>query len=652
MGIHDDDVQRVREETDITRVISQDVALRKVGRRWVGLCPFHNEKTPSFSVNAEEGFYYCFGCQQSGDAITYVRETEQLDFVGAVELLAEKANISLRYTNEGDGQRRKQRNELIDLVDKAAAFYHQRLLNSPEAGKARAYLRNRGYDRQTVEQFQIGYSPDSWDSLVKHLRASPRQLVAAGLAFENSNGRPTDFFRGRLMFPIHDANGSAVAFGARMLPEGQPPKYKNSAQNAIYDKSRVLYALNWAKKSVVDAGRIVVCEGYTDVIGCHRAGATQAVATCGTSLTDEHVRLMTRFAQKVILAFDADGAGKAAADRFYEWERTHDIEVFVADLPDGQDPGELAESDPERLIAALDGARPFLEYRIRRVLDAAQLDRPEGRARAAETAAAVIAEHPNELVRDQYLVDVAGKCRVELAQMRRLVANPPRPIQHAEPERRSRDDPDPMDPAFHDGYDGQPLHDDPYLGGRGSGGSGAQWATRPVPMVEVNALRALMHNGEDVGTLMLAAMFTHEVSIAAFVTLSAAGWAERVDDLDHETAQLLRRMSVEEVDGDPVEFVSRALDAVVARRRTDMLHEAGGDLERIRLCGPLDQWLALRQEEMHLEETRSAAVDALVGWLRDQMGVGQVFGGQSYIEVADENTVQPDQLAESDRATN
>jgi DNA primase len=598
MGIHDDDVKRVREETDLTRVISQYVALKKVGRRWVGLCPFHNEKTPSFSVNAEEGFYYCFGCQKSGDAITFAREMEQLDFVGAVEWLAEKTNITLRYTSECDGKRRQQRNELVELVDQAATFYHERLLTSPDAGKARAYLRQRGYDRETVEQFRIGYSPDTWDTLVRHLRAPARQLVDAGLAFENSQGRPTDFFRGRLMFPIHDANGAAIAFGGRMLPDGKPPKYKNSAQNPIYDKSRVLYALNWAKKSIVEAGRIIVCEGYTDVIGCHRAGATQAVATCGTALTDEHVKLMKRFSQKVILAFDADGAGKAAADRFYEWERTHEVEVFVADLPDGVDPGELAESDPERLVAAIDGARPFLEYRIRRILDAAQLDRPEGRARAAESAAVVIAEHPNELVRDQYLVEVAGKCRVDVNQMRRLVANPPRRTQPHD------DAPPPLD------------EEDPYFHDDGPDGGAWTAATRPVPVAEVNALRALIHTPDMVGDLVLSAMFTHSLAIAAYAALCSPGWRDALDDLDPEVAHLLRRLSVEEVEADPVELVSRALDGVVVRWRTDMLHQSAGDLERLRQWGPLDQWLALRQEEMHVEESRPTAVKAVVDWVR------------------------------------
>jgi DNA primase len=411
------------------------------------------------------------------------------------------------------------------------------------------------------------------------------------------------------MFPIHDANGAAIAFGGRMLPDGQPPKYKNSAQNAIYDKSRVLYALNWAKKSIVEAGRIIVCEGYTDVIGCHRAGATQAVATCGTALTDEHVKLMKRFAQKVVLAFDADGAGKAAADRFYEWERTHEIEVFVADLPDGVDPGELAESDPDRLVAAIDGARPFLEYRIRRILDAAELDRPEGRARAAEAAAAVIAEHPNELVRDQYLVDVAGKCRVDVGQMRRLVANPPRRV--AAPVEEMPPPIDEDDPYFHDD-------------GHGFEGHGGGWSApaRPVPVVEANALRALIHTPDEVGDLVLSAMFTHPTTISAFSVLGSPGWRDTLDDIDPEVSHLLRRLSVEEIDADPVELVSRALDGVVVRWRTEKLHEAAGDLERLRQWGPLDQWLALRQEEMHVEETRPAAVRAVVDWVRSHT-IGQ-----------------------------
>jgi len=596
MGIHDDDVQRVRDETDITRVISQYLALKKVGRRWVGLCPFHGEKTPSFSVNAEEGFYYCFGCQRSGDAISFAREMEQLDFVGAVEWLAERANISLRYTNEGDGHRRKERTELIGLVDKAAEFYHQRLLKGPDAGKARAYLRHRGYDRETVEQFRIGWAPDQWDSLVRHLAAPAEKLEMAGLVFTNSRGGPTDFFRGRLMFPIFDPNGAAIGFGGRMLPEGEPPKYKNSAQNRIYDKSKVLYALNWAKKAVVDTDQIIVCEGYTDVIGCFRAGAPRAVATCGTSLTDEHVKLLTRFARRIVLAFDADGAGKAAADRFYEWERSHDIEVFVADLPEGADPGELAESDPDRLRKAIDEALPFLAYRIERTLDEADLGRPEGRARAAEVTAAVIAEHPNELVRDQYLVEVAGRCRVEVPQMRRLVDNPPRPVLGQDSGRASQG-------QYENEYTEPPAP-----------------PRRRVPVTEVNVLRLMVHQPHSVAGLIRPEMFTDEITIAAYVLVGRDGWRDELEDAPVQVGQLLRRLLVEEVNGDPVELVSRLLDAVISRWRAEMLQEAGGDLGRIRELAPTNQWLALRQEEMHVDDTRDGAVHAIIGWFAESQG--------------------------------
>ena len=383
MGIHDEDLQRVKVESDLVGIVSQYVALRKVGHRFSGLCPFHNEKTPSFSVNAEEGFFYCFGCQKSGDAITFVREIEHLDFVGAVEWLANRMGIALRYTDASDGAAHKERKELSELLEKAADFYHQTLRTGKEAGKVRSYLRSRGFDSETVEQFRIGYAPDQWDALASHLNVAPEKLEAAGLGRRGQRGTPIDFFRDRVMFPVADANGVIVGFGGRMLPDGQQPKYKNTAQTRLYDKSKVLYGLHWAKKQIVAEDEIIVCEGYTDVIGCFRAGLDRAVATCGTALTDDHVKTMVRFAKRIVIAFDADGAGKAAADRFYEWEDKHNAEVFVAAIPEGADPGQLAEENPEALQEAIRSAEPFLSYRINRVLGRSDLGRAEGRARAA-----------------------------------------------------------------------------------------------------------------------------------------------------------------------------------------------------------------------------------------------------------------------------
>ncbi|MDE0238280.1 MAG: CHC2 zinc finger domain-containing protein, partial [bacterium] len=250
MGIHDEDVARVREATDIVAVISEYVQLKRVGRRWQGLCPFHAEKTPSFSVNAEMGVYHCFGCKASGDAITFLREVEHLDFPEAVERLAGRSGIALRYTAPGEGADRQKRGKLTEALEQAVEWYHQRLLTSPDAGPARGYLRHRGYDGDIVRQYKLGWAPDDWDALASDLEVGsdggmPVQVFSdAGLGFRNKGGRIQDSFRARLLFPIFDPSGKPVGFGGRVLPGGEGPKYKNSVDNAVYRKSRILYGLN------------------------------------------------------------------------------------------------------------------------------------------------------------------------------------------------------------------------------------------------------------------------------------------------------------------------------------------------------------------------------------------------------------------------
>ena len=417
MGIVDEDVAAVRAASDIVAVVGQYVQLRRVGRSWQGLCPFHSEKTPSFSVNAENNVYYCFGCQAHGDVITFVEEMEHLDFPAAVEWLAGKAGITLRYTDRHEGEGRKKRAKLIDVMAKAVAWYHDRLLSSADAGAARRYLRERGLDGDVVREFQIGWAPEGWDELCRALRLDERTARETGLGRLNARNRLQDHFRARIMFPIWDDQGRPISFGGRLLPGGERPgnqgKYQNTTETPLYNKSKVLYGLDRAKAAMVKANTTVVCEGYTDVIGFHRVGVPLAVATCGTALTDEHVRLLRRFAQRFVLAFDADSAGAAAAERFYRWEGEHDLEVAVADLPAGQDPGDLAQSDPDRLAEVVETARPFLRFRLDRVFAGAQLDTHEGRARAAQRALAIVREHPDPLVRDQYLMDVASRCRIE-----------------------------------------------------------------------------------------------------------------------------------------------------------------------------------------------------------------------------------------------
>lgn len=427
MGIVDEDLERVRQSTDIVKLVSEHTQLKRVGRRWSGLCPFHNERTGSFSVNAEEGLYHCFGCKKSGDAITFVRELEHLDFPGAIEYLARRAGIALRYTDANEGAVRNRRKQLIGHVNRAAELYHEWLnQRTPEAGEARAYLRSRGFDGDMVRAYKVGFAPDSWDALAKALRISDKDLVDSGLGKINSIGKQMDWQRGRIVFPVFDERGDAVGFGGRIMPGGEGAKYINSQECVVYSKSRVLYGLNWAKEHIVSSGEAIICEGYTDVTGFGRAGIPNAVATCGTALTDDHLKLLKRFTNRLVLAFDADDAGKAAADRVYEWEQKYEIEVMVADLPSGVDPDDLSRSDPERLEASVTGALSFLEFRLERVLSRHSMDSIEHRARAAEDALELVAEHPNALVRDQYVMTIADRCRMDADRLREMVRNPKR----------------------------------------------------------------------------------------------------------------------------------------------------------------------------------------------------------------------------------
>ena len=395
MGIVDEDIVRVRESTDIVALISQYVPLRRLGQRWTGLCPFHNEKTPSFSVDATSGLYHCFGCKASGDAITFVREKEQTDFVGAIEFLANRVGITLRYTDANEGESRKRQAKLYGELERAADWYHERLKSSADAAAARKYLRSRGFTKEEVEHFKVGWAPDDWDQLMRHLRISEADAVASGLGFVNRAGRMQDFFRARILFPILDDRSRVIGFGGRKLPDAEGAKYKNSRDNDVYHKSRALYGLNWAKTQAVERNEMIVCEGYTDVIGFNRADITRAVATCGTALTEDHVKLIKRFANRLVLAYDADEAGQSAAERVYAWERAHDIEVAVVQLPDGLDPDELASSDPDALNEAVENARPFLRFRVDRVLADSNLSSAEGRSKTAERALEVIGNIPN-----------------------------------------------------------------------------------------------------------------------------------------------------------------------------------------------------------------------------------------------------------------
>jgi DNA primase len=591
VGIVEEDVARTRAVTDFVQLASEHMALRRVGTRWVGLCPFHAEKTASFSINAEQGLYYCFGCGAKGDVITFVRETEQLDFAEAVEKLAARSGITLHYDNASASREHQQRARLHDALAQAVEWYHQRLLTGADAAAARGYLRSeRGYDGELVRRYQIGWAPEGWDHLVRALKVPDEVLRAAGLAFVNKSGRLNDAFRGRILFPIFDPSGKAIGFGGRVLPGADGSKYKNTADTAVYDKSRVLYGLNWAKKAIVDVGEVVVCEGYTDVIGLHGAGVPQAVATCGTALADGHVRLLTNFARRIVLAYDADSAGQAAAERFYEWERKFEVDIVVAALPAGADPADMARRDPEALRAAVAGAQPFLAFRLARALARADLRSPEGRARAAAAAMAVVSEHPNDMVRDQYLMQIADRCQIE---PERLRSGAWREWVTTGPSGRNRTSAPPRP--------GQaPVRESRVTG---------------TPGPELEALLLAVHRPETVANRLEAALFVDELHLAAFVALaSATTLHEAIANADPDAADLLLRLAVEEAEEDADDVMVRLIEECGKRVVRDLEREARGS-GRPEDYAPTVGWIKLAVEELRNPQTRVDAEARLVPWL-------------------------------------
>jgi DNA primase len=573
MAIADDDIERVRSQTDIVAVVSEHVGLRKQGARWVGLCPFHAEKSPSFSVNAELGFYYCFGCHAKGDVITFVREVQHLDFVGAVESLAGRAGITLHYDSTNESEGRKKRKELVEAVNAAAEWYHERLLTSADGAKARGYLRSRGYDGDVVRTYKLGWAPDDWDALCRSAKLPPQLLRDSGLAFVNKRNRLQDAFRARVLFPIFDARGDAVAIGGRILPGStDPAKYKNSPSTSIYDKSETLYGLNWAKGPIVEHAEVVVCEGYTDVIGMAQAGVTWAVATCGTALTDRHFAILKNFSRRIVLAFDADAAGQGAAERFYEWERKHDIDVYVAALPPGSDPGDLARTDPGALRAAVTDAQPFLAFRLRRLLAAANLTTVEGRARAAEQAMAMVGEHPNPLVRDQYVMEIADRTRVDPDRLR---GGTPKAAAPTLPRRRP------------------------------------QRTERPSLMV----LLLAVHQPEAVADLLDEVLFTDEVELAAYRSLaSAATLRDAIEQADPAAAELLQRLAVEEVDVEAEDVLALLVGEAAGRAVHELEAEARISPDPL-AAAEVVGWLKLRLEELREVDSRRSALEQLVDFL-------------------------------------
>ena len=410
--IRQDDVQAVRERSDIARVISEYLQLKKAGRdSLVGVCPFHPEKTPSFSVSPSKQLYHCFGCGEGGDVFRFLQKMENLSFVEAVERLGASVGVALRYEGETAGDRRAsgKRNLLQRANEEAARLFNGMLRQGREAAEARAYLASREISEESIDRFQIGFAPSYPDFLLRRMSKtySPETLVEAGLAIKDASGAVRDRFRGRVMFPVRDMSGNAVGFGGRLVA-GSPggmnvAKYVNSPDTAIYHKGGLLYNLDRAKREITRSDRAFLVEGYTDVIALDQAGIATAVATCGTALGEDHVRLLARFCERVVLAFDSDEAGARAAERAYSFHQAYSLDLQVLVLPQGQDPADFVKDNGgDAFLALAAGAVPLVQYMLERSLAGRDLSDVEARTRALREGVGLLVRIQDPVRRQEY----------------------------------------------------------------------------------------------------------------------------------------------------------------------------------------------------------------------------------------------------------
>ncbi len=449
--IRDEDVALVRERTSIVDVVAEHVTLKSAGGGNVkGLCPFHEEKTPSFNVSGPKGVYFCYGCGAGGDAISFVMNSEHLSFVEAVERLATKAGVTLHYLDSGPTPNRpgqSQRQRLVAAHTAAAEFYADQL-GTPGAQPAREFLAQRGFGRDAAQTYGCGFAPDGWDRLTRHLHqrgfTSP-ELVAAGLSKEARSGNLIDRFRRRLVWPIREITGDIVGFGARRLfDDDDGPKYLNTPETVLYKKSHVLYGIDQAKREIAKQGRAVIVEGYTDVMACHLAGVPTAVATCGTAFGADHIGVLRRllmdtdaYGGEIIFTFDGDAAGQKAALRAFDDDQRFVAQTFIAVSPDNMDPCELRLARGDAAVRDLVARRePLIAFALRSHLARYDLDTAEGRVAALRATAPLVAKIKDRALRPEYARTLAGNLGMEVDAVTRAVASAARPDARTAPTQR------------------------------------------------------------------------------------------------------------------------------------------------------------------------------------------------------------------------
>jgi DNA primase len=628
--IRDEDIAAVRERSPVDEVIGEYLHLKSAGGGSVkGLCPFHDEKSPSFNVTPSRGLWYCHGCAEGGDVIKFVQKIDALSFVEAVEKLAGRVGIDLRYEQGGyvPGQEQSQRRRLVDAHRVAAEFFTERL-QSAQAEHARKFLSERGFEAADAERFGVGYSPASWEDLTRHLRGrgfTEAELLASGLASQGRRG-PMDRFRGRLMWPIRDLSGDVIAFGARKLnPDDDGPKYLNTPETTLFRKSTVLYGADLAKREIAQRRQAVIVEGYTDVMACHLAGVPTAVATCGTSFGEDHIKVLRRLIMdtegstgEVIFTFDGDAAGQRAALRAFGLEEKFVTQTFVTVQPDGLDPCDVRLAHGDAAVRDLIARRvPLFEFAIKGVLARHDLDTTEGQLAALDEAAPIVAKIKDTGMRSRYAVNLDRW--LGLMDERFVLT---RVREHAGDTSGPR-----RDKAKRSAWDAGPAGQTADEGGN----HGTFGKNDPVARVERELLKLAVQRPALCGPefdALGAAAFTVPVHTAMFALIAACGgtagagsprdWAARLrEEAPNERAQgFVTGLAVEalQIAGEPD---ARYADVMLARvAELAVSREISSVKARLQRTNPIDEqpgYNRLFGDLVGLEKRRKALLDRASG---------------------------------------
>ena len=613
--IRDEDVALVRERARVDEVVREYVTLKSAGGGSLkGLCPFHDERSPSFHVTPSKGMWYCFGCGEGGDVISFVQKMDHLTFAEVVEKLAGRTGVELRYVEGGTATNRQQgqRTRLVEAHRVAAAFYQQQL-TSPDAQMGREFLKERGFDAEAAAHFGVGFAPKGWDALTTHLRQkgfTDQELLAGGLVSQGNRG-PYDRFRGRLVWPIRDLGGEVIGFGARKLfDDDEGPKYLNTPETPIYKKSQVLYGIDLARRDISKGQQAVIVEGYTDVMACHLAGITTAVATCGTSFGTDHIKVLRRLLMdddqmkgSVIFTFDGDAAGQKAALRAFEEDQRFVSQTFVAVEPSGMDPCDLRIQQGDEAVQALVDRRvPLFEFAIRSTLAAYDLESAEGRINALRDAAPIVAKIRDTALRPEYARRLAGWLGMDVESVSKAVQQAQRSGRQPAPNRRDEPRADSPQPAMPRAQAGQRRD--------------------PVLVVEREALKCALQEPaviadwyesvEETAFTHAAARRVHQaIAGAGFPSADVTGlaWIDAVLEAseDDDVRRLVRELAVEPLPADEgrddsyvIGVISRLLEQDASRRIEDLR----GRMQRIDAVESPEDYNRAFADLLALEEYR------------------------------------------------